>query len=147
MPIAGDLRRKDEVRRRSSAPQDSLRRRAYRLPAMEPQDHPPEAPTNPVARPVVAAPPRYSEPQAPPPPLPPYIPGDQPLPPDLSPRKPGGPGGGPKVRKQRRFGWGKRILTLVVLLVLAAVGIFWSWDAGLQRTNALQNYTGRIADH
>jgi LCP family protein required for cell wall assembly len=110
---------------------------------MEPQDHPPDASTNPVARPVVAGrpAPEYATPHAPPPPPPPYVPGDQPLPPDLSPRaKP------KKGRKKRRFGWGKRIATLAVLLLLAAVGIFWSWDAGLHRTNALQNYTGRVAN-
>jgi LCP family protein required for cell wall assembly len=112
---------------------------------MEPHDHPPDAPTNPAARPVVSPvaqqeAPRYAEP-----PLPPvYVPGDQPLPPDLSPRK---SAGSPRTgRKKRRFGWGKRISALVVLLLLAVVGIFWSWDAGLHRTNALQSYTGRVAN-
>jgi LCP family protein required for cell wall assembly len=120
---------------------------------MEPQDHPPDAPTNPVARPPVmpAMPPaphfaqtqvEYPPPPAPSPP--PYIPGDQPLPSNLSPRK---SPGGPKVgRKKRRFGWGKRISVLVVLVLLAVVGIFWSWDSGLHRTNALQSYTGRVAN-
>src|SRR3978361_1332207 len=105
MPNRGEVSRKDEWGLARAAPQDSLIRRAYRLWAMEPQDHPPDAPTNPVARPVVAgkpAPeyaqpqssderynqppydqPHYGAPQAPPPPL---HPGDQPLPPNLSPR-------------------------------------------------------------
>ncbi len=107
---------------------------------------PPDAPTNPAARPVVAgsrsrAP--ASTPTADPPWRPaepqqqPWSPGDRPLPPELSPRRQ------EKVRKKRRFGWGKRILALVVVLLLTAVGIFWSWDAGLHRTNALQGYTGR----
>lgn len=112
---------------------------------MEPQDHPLDAPTNPAARPVPAAPILPPAPQyAPTPPPPPYVPGDQPLPANLSPRK---SPGGPKVgRKKRRFGWGKRISVVVVLLLLAVVGIFWSWDSGLHRTNALQSYTGRVAN-
>lgn len=108
---------------------------------MEPDGTPPDAATNPVARPVVAgqaaAPVSQSAPPESPPP-PSWHPGDAPLPPELSPR------GKPKrQRKRRRFGWGKRILTLVLLLLFAAIGIFWSWDAGLKRTNALQDYPGR----
>jgi LCP family protein required for cell wall assembly len=120
---------------------------------MEPSGTPPDAPTNPVARPVVAgqAPPAVPPPPPPPPPLPPPIwePGNQPLPPELSPRgAPGKPGkpGGPKARKKRRFSWPKRIVALLTLLILAAVGIFWSWDASLHRTNALVSYPGRVAN-
>ncbi len=81
--------------------------------------------------------PGAAPPPAPPAP-PPWIPGDKPLPPNLSPR-----GKPVKERKKRRFGWGKRIAALVIVLLLVAVGIFWSWDAGLHRTNALQGYDGR----
>jgi LCP family protein required for cell wall assembly len=103
---------------------------------MEPDGTPPGAPTNPAARPVVAGP---GQPPGPPPtPAPPWHPGDQPLPPELSARQ---DQQGP--RKRRRFGWGKRITALVVVLLLVTVGIFWSWDAGLHRTNALRSYTGR----
>ena len=126
---------------------------------MEPDGTPPDAPTNPVARPVVAAPPRPLPPPQPPPsqqPQPAWIPGDQPLPPELSPRKPGGPyapgapggpGGSDKPpRKKRRFGWGKRIVALIMLLILVAAGLFWSMDASLHRTNALVSYPGRVAN-
>jgi LCP family protein required for cell wall assembly len=70
-----------------------------------------------------------------------YPAGDQPLPPELSPR-----GRPERPRKKRRFGWGKRIIALVVVLLLVALGIFWSWDAGLHRTDALKAYTGRVAN-
>lgn len=114
---------------------------------MEPFGTPPDAPTNPAARPAVARQP-YPPPAGPPPTLPPPIwePGDQPLPPELSPRRaPGGPKV-PKVGKKRRFSWPKRILALFILLVLAAVGIFWSMDASLHRTNALVSYPGRVSN-
>ena len=32
------------------------------------------------------------------------------------------------------------------MLLLVAVGIFWSWDAGLHRTDALKSYPGRVAN-
>jgi len=67
--------------------------------------------------------------------------GDQPLPPGLSPR-----GTPVKQRKRRRFGWGKRIAVLVLVLLLTALGIFWSWDAGLHRTDALKSYAGRAGN-
>ena len=125
---------------------------------MEPDGTPPDAPTNPAARPVnVGAWKSGSAPEsafaqageavqpappAPPAPIgPPLPPGDQPLPPELSPR-----GKPVKQRKQRRFGWGKRIGVLVLVLLLTALGIFWSWDAGLHRTNALKSYTGRVGN-
>ncbi len=118
---------------------------------MEPDGTPPDAPTNPVARPVVAGAGRhFGAPEAPayPPPAvapapigPPLPPGDQPLPPELSPR-----GKPVKQRKKRRFGWGKRITALIVVLLLVTVGIFWSWDAGLHRTDALKSYPGRVAN-
>jgi LCP family protein required for cell wall assembly len=104
---------------------------------------PSDAPTNPASRPVAPPPdfqpfPIGSAPPAPPGQGPP--PGYQPLPPELSPRR------APKVRKKRRFGWGKRILLVVLILVLAAVGIGWSMDASLHRTNALVSYPGRPGD-
>ncbi len=112
---------------------------------MEQQGTPSGAPTNPAARPVVAGPGPASTPlahAAPPPPAPPFWhPGDAPLPPDLSPRGKQKPG-----RKRRRFGWGKRITALVAVLLLVAIGIFWSWDAGLRRTGALQSYAGRVGN-
>jgi LCP family protein required for cell wall assembly len=117
---------------------------------LEPHGTPPDAPTNPAARPVVAGSgPRVQSPQAPPavPPEPPvplvkeWPAGDQPLPTGLSPR-----GKPVKQRKQRRFGWGKRIGVLVLVLLLTALGIFWSWDAGLHRTDALKSYTGRAGN-
>lgn len=104
---------------------------------MEQQGTPPGAPTNPAARPVVAAPDPAQVGERPPP----WHPGNAPLPPELSPR-----GKPPGVRKRRRFGWGKRITALVVVLLLVAIGIFWSWDAGLHRANALQGYAGRIGN-
>jgi LCP family protein required for cell wall assembly len=128
---------------------------------MEPDGTPPDAPTNPAARPVVAGGgAQVSAPEAPqvaapvpapvpppPPAEPPLIappawpPGNEPLPPELSPR------GTPKPpRKKRRFGWGKRITALLVVLLLTAFGIFWSWDAGLHRTDALKSYPGRIGN-
>ncbi len=119
---------------------------------MEPDGTPPDAPTNPVAPPVSAGPGRRFDapepiyvpppPTEPPTPLdPPWPPGNEPLPPELSPR---GPQKGP--RKKRRFGWGKRITAVVVVLLLAAVGILWSWDAGLHRTDALKSYPGRVGN-
>ncbi len=119
---------------------------------MEEQRTPPGASTNPAARPVIAgrygtgpapASPAQPGPSAVPPasPPPPWHPGNAPLPPELSPR---GKGEGPRTR--RRFGWGKRISALVVVLLLVAVGILWSWDGGLHRTNALQSYPGRPAN-
>jgi LCP family protein required for cell wall assembly len=123
---------------------------------MDPHGTPPDAPTNPVARPVVAGqkpvapdpaydppPAKYVQPPAEylqpvsPPPI--WIPGDQPLPPGLSPR-----GKPARVRRRRRFGWGKRITALIVVLLLVAVGIFWSWDASLHRVNALPSYANRV---
>ena len=118
---------------------------------MEPDGTPPDAPTNPVARPVVAGAGRhFGAPEAPayppPPPAPgpsgpDWPPGDAPLPPELSPRSPQ-----KAPRKKRRFGWGKRITALIVVLLLVTVGIFWSWDAGLHRTDALKSYPGRVAN-
>ncbi len=119
---------------------------------MEPDGTPPDAPTNPVARPVSAgAGQRFDAPEPvhvplpppePPTPLDPqWPPGNEPLPPELSPR---GPQKGP--RKKRRFGWGKRITAVVVVLLLVAVGILWSWDAGLHRTDALKSYPGRVGN-
>jgi LCP family protein required for cell wall assembly len=127
---------------------------------MEPDGTPPDAPTNPAAGPVVAGPGRrFDAPMAPetaaaapsqtppPPPLvapappPEWPPGNEPLPPELSPR-----GEPKKPRKKRRFGWWKRITALVVVLLLVAVGIFWSWDAGLHRTDALKSYPGRVGN-
>jgi LCP family protein required for cell wall assembly len=108
---------------------------------MEPDGTPPDAATNPAARPVIGSypPPASAQSapaQAPPPPA--WHPGDEPLPPELSPR------GKPKrQRKRRRFGWGKRIAVLILVLLLTGIGIFWSWDASLKRTNALQDYSGR----
>ena len=105
-----------------------------------------EAPTNPVAQPV-GPPPGYRPPPDfhpfpiganPPGPPPGY---QQPLPPELSPR-----GKPPRQKKRRRFGWGKRILLLVLILLLTAVGIGWSMDASLHRTDALKSYAGRPAD-
>jgi LCP family protein required for cell wall assembly len=34
----------------------------------------------------------------------------------------------------------------VVILLLVAVGILWSWDAGLHRTDALKSYAGRVGN-
>jgi LCP family protein required for cell wall assembly len=93
---------------------------------------PPDAPTNPGARPVGTASPAQA---------PPLIPGDAPLPPELSPRGPSKP-----PRAKRRF-TAKRILigflVLILVLILTGVGIAWSMDSDLHRTNALQNYPGR----
>jgi LCP family protein required for cell wall assembly len=117
---------------------------------MEPDGTPPGEPTNPAARPVIAGPgqrvgPPAGQPFRPAPAArtsaPPWDPGNQPLPAGLSPRR---DQQGP--RKRRRFGWGKRITALVVVLLLASVGILWSWDAGLHRTNALRGYPGRPAN-
>jgi LCP family protein required for cell wall assembly len=125
---------------------------------MEPDGTPPDAPTNPAARPVNvgawqqagAADPAFAQageavrpaPTVSPAPLgPPFPPGDRPLPPELSPR-----GKPVKQRKRRRFGWGKRIAVLVLVLLLTALGIFWSWDAGLHRTDALKSYAGRVGN-
>ena len=35
---------------------------------------------------------------------------------------------------------------LVLVLLLIALGIFWSWDAGLHRTDALKSYAGRVGN-
>lgn len=110
---------------------------------MEQSGTPFDAPTNPGARPVIAGRPPAAAPQQPPPaPLPPaprWHPGDAPLPPELSPRQAGR-------KRRRRFGWGKRIATLIVVLLLVSVGILWSWDASLHRTNALAGYAGRLGN-
>jgi LCP family protein required for cell wall assembly len=95
-----------------------------------------------------------------------------PLPPELSPRKkdrrrrtqpvgaggPGGPGHGPEdypggpdgpegtgrgYGRRRRFGWGKRLLTLLVVLLILLVGLLLYWDNKLTRVDALGGYDGR----
>jgi LCP family protein required for cell wall assembly len=86
-----------------------------------------------------------------------------PLPPELSPRKrdrpgsrrsraqdPGQPGSpgypdgpGRRPRRRRRFGWGKRLLTLLVVLLLVALGLLLYWDTKLVRVDALGGYDGR----
>ncbi len=111
-----------------------------------------------------ASPPSAQPPSKPPPrPL-----GDLPLPPELSPRKKdkrsqrrreagyGGPGGAPpdqqgypgqpyppRARPRRRFGWGKRLLTAFVVLLLLFVGLMLYWDTKLTRVDALGGYDGR----
>jgi hypothetical protein len=85
-----------------------------------------------------------------------------PLPPELSPRRKtrpslrrrlglggaepgeGGVDRGPAgPRRPRRFGWGKRLLVLLLVLVLGALGLFLYWDTKLTRIDALGGYDGR----
>src|SRR4051794_1262780 len=85
-----------------------------------------------------------------------------PLPPELSPRRKARPslrrrlglggaepgeGGADRglsdPRRPRRFGWGKRLLVLLLVLVLGAVGLFLYWDTKLTRIDALGGYDGR----
>jgi LCP family protein required for cell wall assembly len=49
----------------------------------------------------------------------------------------------PRVRSRRRFGWGKRILTAFVVLLLLFVGLLLYWDTKLTRVDALGGYDGR----
>src|SRR4051794_21467068 len=63
----------------------------------------------------------------------------------------GGDGQGPpdqfgppsRVRRRRRFGWGKRILTAFVVLLLLFVGLMLYWDTKLTRVDALGGYDAR----
>ncbi len=87
-----------------------------------------------------------------------------PLPPELDPRKrgrrkappvappagdqpygdgPDEPGRGPRRRRPRRFGWGKRLLALLVVLLLIFLGLMLFWDSRLTRVDALKGYSGR----
>jgi LCP family protein required for cell wall assembly len=100
---------------------------------------PPGAPTNPAARPFGTPPPD---------PAPAWIPGDAPLPPELSPRgRPKRSRRGAEGASRRRRFTVKRVLigllVLILVLILTGVGIAWSMDSDLHRTDALQKYAGR----
>jgi LCP family protein required for cell wall assembly len=70
-----------------------------------------------------------------------------------APGSPGGPGSpgesgypgesGRPPRGRRRFGWGKRLLALAVVLLVFVVGLLLYWDSKLVRVNALGGYDGR----
>lgn len=49
----------------------------------------------------------------------------------------------PARRRRRRFGWGKRLLTLLVLILVLLVGLLLYWDSKLTRVDALGGYDGR----
>jgi LCP family protein required for cell wall assembly len=57
------------------------------------------------------------------------------------PGQPGAPGG--QLRRPRRFGWGKRLLALLVVLIVVVVGLLVYWDGKLTRVRALGGYDGR----
>lgn len=67
-------------------------------------------------------------------PSPSWQPGE-PLPPVEAPR-----------RRRRRFGWGKRIALVVLILIAAVVGLTMYFDSKLHRVDAFASYAGRPAD-
>jgi LCP family protein required for cell wall assembly len=67
-------------------------------------------------------------------PSPSWEPGE-PLPPIATPR-----------RRRRRFGWGKRIALVVLVLIAAVVGLTLYFDSKLHRVDAFASYAGRPAD-
>ncbi|HSP38339.1 MAG TPA: LCP family protein [Frankiaceae bacterium] len=70
----------------------------------------------------------------------PEPPDDRPsVPPSVPPY---GPGAG-RPRGRRRFGWGKRLLTLLAVLLVLFVGLLLYWDGKLTRVDALGGYDGR----
>src|SRR5689334_14186643 len=70
-------------------------------------------------------------------PRPSWEPGE-PLPPE--------PSAAPKPRRRRRFGWGKRIALVVVVLLAAVIGLTFYFDSKLHRVDAFASYSGRPAD-
>lgn len=51
-----------------------------------------------------------------------------------------------KPRRRRRFGWGKRIALVVLVLIAAVVGLTMYFDSKLHRVDAFASYSGRPAD-
>jgi LCP family protein required for cell wall assembly len=49
-------------------------------------------------------------------------------------------------RRRRRFGWGKRIALIVLVLIAAVVGLTLYFDSKLHRVDAFASYAGRPAD-